>query len=175
MRKRNRNDILQALLTNTLPQAFAFVKGNHTHPTLEGSVRFYAAPFGGVLIQGEFFGLPVTMQSKQFFGFHIHEYGDCSDDFANTGSHYNPAATAHPTHAGDLPPLLATDGYAWTAFYDGVLTIDTLLGRSIVIHSMRDDFTTQPSGDSGDKIGCGVISRVARSFPNAPATWSTMI
>ena len=88
---------------------------------------------------------------------HIHEYGDCSDDFANTGMHYNPTGADHPFHIGDLVPLLNSNGYAFTAFYDSFLRIEDVVGKTIIIHDNRDDFTSQPSGDSGEKIGCGVI------------------
>lgn len=80
--------------------------------------------------------------------------------FPNTGNHYNPGNVPHPEHAGDLPPLLSNNGYAWMTFYTGRINVEDVAGRSLVIHSMRDDFTSQPSGDSGDKIGCGVIEEM---------------
>ena len=80
--------------------------------------------------------------------------------FPNTGNHYNPGNVPHPEHAGDLPPLLSNSGYAWMSFYTNRVDVEDIIGRSLVIHSMRDDFTTQPSGNSGDKIGCGVIERM---------------
>jgi len=63
-------------------------------------------------------------------------------------------------HAGDLVPLLNNNGYAYLTFYDNRFSINDINGKSIVIHSMRDDFTNQPAGDSGEKIGCGVILEV---------------
>ncbi|MBQ8040327.1 MAG: superoxide dismutase family protein [Lachnospiraceae bacterium] len=80
--------------------------------------------------------------------------------FPNTGNHYNPGNVPHPEHAGDLLPLLSNNGYAWMSFYTSRVNVEDIIGRSVVIHSMRDDFTTQPSGNSGDKIGCGVIERM---------------
>ena len=80
--------------------------------------------------------------------------------FPNTGNHYNPGNVPHPEHAGDLLPLLSNNGYAWMTFYTSRINIEDIIGRSVVVHSMRDDFTTQPSGNSGDKIGCGVIERM---------------
>ena len=88
---------------------------------------------------------------------HIHEYGDCSGSFERTGNHYNPSGQPHPGHAGDMVPLLGNAGYAWTAFYDKRFAIQDVIGKSVVIHSGADDFTTQPSGGSGTKIGCGEI------------------
>ena len=88
---------------------------------------------------------------------HIHEKGDCTMPFDRTGGHYNPAGEPHPDHAGDMIPLMGNQGYAWLAFYDKRFTIPEIMGRSVIIHRMPDDFKTQPSGDSGEKIGCGVI------------------
>ncbi|MBT9777985.1 superoxide dismutase family protein, partial [Clostridium sp. MCC353] len=77
--------------------------------------------------------------------------------FAHTGEHYNPTNQPHPDHAGDLPPLLGNQGYAWTSFYDKRFTVDQIMGRAVIIHQKADDFTSQPSGNSGEKIACGVI------------------
>lgn len=77
--------------------------------------------------------------------------------FDKTGDHYNPTNEQHPQHAGDLIPLMGNQGYAWLAFYDKRLMIKDIIGRSIIIHKMPDDFMSQPSGNAGEKIGCGVI------------------
>ena len=103
-----------------------------------------------------------------FFAFHIPENGDCSRNFENTGAHYNPDNVPHPEHAGDLPPLLSNDGYAWMVFYDSFLTLPMILNRSIVIHRNPDDFTTQPSGNAGEKIACGVIEKSTGTIPVLP-------
>ena len=62
-----------------------------------------------------------------------------------------------PYHAGDLPPLVSMNGYAWMCVYVQHLDLKNVIGRSVVVHSQADDFTTQPSGNSGEKIACGVI------------------
>ena len=95
--------------------------------------------------------------STNFYGMHIHEYGDCTLPFDRTGEHYSYREAVHPQHSGDLIPLMGNQGYAWTAFYDKRITIPEIIGRSVVIHAMPDDFMTQPSGNSGMKIGCGII------------------
>ncbi len=97
--------------------------------------------------------------SSNFYAFHIHEFGDCSGDFQKAGGHYNPQGSMHPDHAGDLPPLLGNQGYAWASFYDKRFTINEIIGKSVIIHENRDDFTSQPSGDPGPMIGCGEIRR----------------
>ena len=120
-------------------------------------------------MEAEFFGLPNVDRegSSDFYAMHIHQFGDCSDNFANTGEHYNPTSMPHPDHAGDMPPVLANQGYAWLSFYDKRFTVDDILNRSVIIHSRADDFTTQPSGNSGDKIGCGVIRPTSPDWENA--------
>lgn len=140
------------------PDAFAQIQGSPLAPSLNGWVLFYSLPEGGVLIEAMLTGLPDTDSApSNFYAFHIHETGDCSHDFSHTGNHYNPAGMPHPFHAGDLPPLLSSKGTAWCAFYDGRFSLEEVLGRSVIIHRNADDFTTQPSGNSGEKIGCGVI------------------
>lgn len=137
----------------------AWVRGNGAAPGLSGLVKFYGTPYGGVLVEAEIFGLPVQKEenSSDFYAFHIHENGDCSADIAHVGNHYNPGKTVHPQHAGDMIPLFSNQGYAWMSFYDKRFIIPEIIGRSVIIHGRRDDFTSQPSGDSGEKIGCGVI------------------
>ncbi|MBR5800891.1 MAG: superoxide dismutase family protein [Lachnospiraceae bacterium] len=147
------------LLLYEYPMATAWVRGNYQNPQLSGLVKFYQTPYEGVLIEAEFFGLPNISEknSSDFYAMHIHESGDCSDNFTKTGDHYNPTAEPHPYHAGDLLPLLGNQGYAFSTFYDKRFTIDDVIGKSVVIHAGRDDFSTQPSGNAGAKIACGEI------------------
>ncbi len=149
------------LLEENRPQALAWVTGNDVSPNLSGLVKFYDTPYGGVLVESEIFGLPNIQSpgSSNFYALHIHESGDCSDHFSHAGEHFNPSMQPHPYHAGDLVPLMGNQGYAWGAFYDKRFTVRDILNRSVIIHAQRDDFTTQPSGNSGTMIGCGVIRR----------------
>ena len=155
------------------PQAIAQLAGDVSHPNLSGTVKFYQLG-RGVLLSAYFTGLPTENSScpHRVFGLHIHEKGDCSgnelDPFANVGSHYNPAGCQHPDHAGDLPPLIASGDQAWFAFYTDHFSLWEVLGRAVVVHTNRDDFTTQPAGDSGSKIGCGTIQRVDPSPISRP-------
>lgn len=150
------------LLEQNNIRALAWVTGNDSFPRLSGLVKFYETPYNGVLIEAEVFGLPdmTSEYTSNFYGFHIHETGDCTKPFDKTGNHYNPANLPHPDHAGDLVPLLGNEGYAWCAFFDRRFTIPEIIGKSVIIHNHPDDFTTQPSGNSGEKIGCGVIRAV---------------
>lgn len=147
------------LLQENNPQAMAWVTGNASQSQLSGLVKFYDTPFDGVLVEAEVFGLPnVSKQgSSDFYGMHIHEQGNCTRPFNQTGRHYSPSRRPHPYHAGDMIPLMGNQGYAWTAFYDKRFQIDEIIGKSVIIHSRQDDFTSQPSGNPGEAIGCGVI------------------
>ena len=102
-------------------------------------------------------GLP--RQGKGIFGFHIHEGETCAGEgFPETGSHFNPEALPHPQHAGDLPPIFRYRGdRGYLAFVTDRFTMEEITGKTVVIHSGSDDFRSQPAGDSGRKIGCGVI------------------
>lgn len=159
----NPESVFHELLSQNKPQAVAEISGNSLHPDLYGVARFFATPYDGILIAIEVSGLPNSTTAPNFLGMHIHETGDCTPPFDRTGNHYNPHNQPHPHHAGDLPPLLNNQGYSFTVFYNGYLTIEEIAGRSLIIHSQEDDFTTQPSGNSGDKIGCGVIRN---TFPS---------
>ena len=141
------------------PDAYAIIQGGSSYPNITGIVNFYQTHWGiGLMVEAEFTNLPnLPTNSPRFLGFHLHENGNCSNNFANTGMHYNPTNAAHPYHIGDFPAILNSNGYAYLAFYDGFLTLPQILGRSVIVHSQRDDYTTQPSGDSGDKIACGVV------------------
>ena len=101
-------------------------------------------------------GLPTA----GFFGFHIHEGTSCAGEgFPDTLGHYNQLNMLHPMHAGDLPPLLSAGGRAYMEVLTNRFTVDQTIGKTVVIHSMPDDFNSQPAGNSGKKIACGVIER----------------
>lgn len=158
--KPNFLDIMQY----SCPNAYANINGNNAAPCLHGKAYFYNFTYGGTLVQVEVSGLPLLSEQEptSFYGMHIHENGDCTPPFDKTGDHYNPYGTLHPMHAGDMPALLGNNGYAYSVFYTERYQVEDIVGRSIVIHSHADDYMTQPSGDSGEKIGCGVIKKCCR-------------
>ena len=151
-----------AALLRTPPQAIATVRGSSAHPKIRGTVRFYQLP-QGVLVSAEVDGLPEHGGAcgSSIFGFHIHSGSACSgnaeDPFANALAHYNPSECPHPAHAGDLPPLFGNRGYAFSLFLTDRFSVREIIGRTVIIHSDPDDFTTQPSGNAGKKIACGVV------------------
>ncbi len=163
----NRNKTIQMfrILQDSIPFAAAFIRGSESFPELSGTVSFFDLP-EGTLVTASVKGLPVPAEpcGNTVFGFHIHEGTQCSgnaeDPFADAKGHFNPDNCPHPEHAGDLPPLFSNQGNAWYAVLTNRFTINDILGRAVIVHSMADDFTTQPSGNSGQKIGCGIIQRV---------------
>ena len=139
------------------PAAIARLRGGRENPGLTGTVRFYQFA-GGILVEADVVGLPNN--SSGFYGFHIHTGGSCAgENFSATGGHLNPAKASHPRHAGDLPPLLSYNGRAYMAVMTDRFSIPDLMGRTVVVHAMPDDFRTDPAGNSGNKIACGAILR----------------
>lgn len=144
------------LVNQSRPGAVAYLRGSKDLPLLRGTVKFYQRP-EGILVVAEVSGLP---GKNGFYGFHIHTGSSCAGaDFSETLGHYNPAGTLHPKHAGDLPPLLDCNGRAFLQVLTDRFSLQDILGRTVVIHSDVDDFTTQPAGNSGAKIACGEIRR----------------
>lgn len=108
------------------------------------------------------------LEPESMHGFHIHQYGDCSDENGlSAGGHFNPFGMPHgaPTdnerHIGDLGNLTSdANGVASLDYVDTVLDLDgafSILGRGVVVHAGEDDLESQPTGDAGSRIGCGVI------------------
>ena len=101
-------------------------------------------------------------------GFHIHEFGDCSDPkAASAGGHFNPAHKQHGApdsserHAGDLGNIEAdASGKAHLEMTDSVMKLngaDSIIGHAVIVHEKADDLKTQPTGDAGGRLACGVI------------------
>ncbi len=136
-------------------KAKATLIGGSVAPGIFGQVNFYQKR-NYVLVTAHIRGLPET--SSGFFGFHIHEGKSCTGtNFAKTENHYNPSGLPHPSHAGDLPPLIYCNGRACQSFSTDRFCVKDIIGRTIVIHNMPDDFNSQPSGNAGTKIACGVV------------------
>ena len=147
------------------PKAIADIRGSSTYSTVFGTVRFYQSD-DGILVYAEIRGLPEAAENceNRIFGFHIHEGTACSgnesDPFSDAMTHYNPHGCSHPYHAGDLPSLFGNDGFALSIFLTDRFSIDEIIGKTVIIHDRPDDFMTQPSGNSGAKIACGIIKKV---------------
>ena len=150
------------MFTNIFNIAKANIKGGKKYPKINGVVTFREVK-NGVLVTAKVNGLPQSSDSctGRFFGFHIHEGSSCSEtisnEFANAKTHLNPTNCPHPFHMGDLPPLIENNGYAHMTVLINKFKIKDILGKVVIIHDSPDDFTTQPSGNSGSKIACGII------------------
>ena len=130
--------------------------------SVTGTVSFTEAA-GGVVVKVELSSLTPGKH-----GFHIHEFGDCSaPDATSAGGHFNPMAHPHAgmdtamRHAGDLGNIEAgPDGKAMISFIDKGLELtgaNSIAGRGVIVHANADDFTTQPTGNAGGRVACGVI------------------
>jgi Cu-Zn family superoxide dismutase len=98
-------------------------------------------------------------------GFHVHEFGDCSaSDAASAGGHFNPTNDPHAghdadkRHMGDLGNLDAdSSGKARLELTDKKMKLSAVLGKAVIVHEKADDLKTQPTGDAGGRVACGVI------------------
>ena len=136
-------------LLNRPPQAWADLRGDVLHPDIYGIALFHQTP-DGVIVAVDVSGLPSAQGACS---------GSATDPFSAAGSHFNPTGCPHPFHAGDLPPLLGCDGDALSVFLTNRFRVDEVVGRTVIIHDQPDDFTTQPAGNAGSRIACGVIER----------------
>ena len=131
---------------------------------VQGSVTF--TQIGDVVrVTGE-----ITGHTKGPKGFHIHEKGDCGDDKGmNAGGHFNPTKHQHGgpyepvKHAGDLGNLTFNDaGVAKINFTVGDIAVNSsdangIIGRAVIVHAAADDLKTDPTGNAGGRLACGVI------------------
>ena len=148
------------MLQRNRPFAKAVVRGGESCPQICGEVLFFRSG-DAVKVRADISGLPDSCSG--FHGFHIHEGDSCSGkDFSETGGHFDPDDKQHPMHPGDMPPLFGNNGRAVSIFLTNRFTVDDVIGKAIIIHGSPDDFTTQPSGNAGEKIACGIIRPVMR-------------
>ena len=139
------------------PNSIAYIKGGEDAPQLRENVKFFQKR-GYVLVTATIFGMPSS--ETGFYGFHIHSGTSCTEAaFSKTGQHYDIRTSQHPQHSGDLPPLMLCNGGSYMTVATDRFTTNDIIGRTVVIHKDVDDFTTQPSGNAGTKIACGVIHK----------------
>lgn len=131
---------------------------------VSGNIKF--TQIGDVVrITGE-----ITGHGKGPKGIHIHEKGDCSDDKGmSTGGHFNPTGHKHGgpyspvKHSGDLGNVVFNaQGVAKVNFTVGDISVsrdraDGIIGRAVIVHAAADDFKTDPTGNAGGRVACGVI------------------
>ena len=147
--------------------AVAFINGSPDYPEIKGRVLFYQLK-NAVMVRAEILDLPKGRGNCEspIFAFHIHKGEEClgnkNDPFADADGHFNPDNCPHPYHAGDLQPLFGVNGKAFSAFLTNRFIVKEILGKAIIVHNRPDDFTSQPAGNSGEKIACGIITPTAR-------------
>lgn len=168
------------MINNYLPQinmtcpffnsgmAVARIAGGKDNPQITGLVTFRNVPSGTevcALIEG----LPEykpAVEGKQPIGphgFHIHDGGSCEENnttepFKAAGGHWDPTNQPHGNHAGDFPVLFSNNGRARMCFFTDKFTVQDVIGKAVIIHENPDDYRTQPAGNSGKRIACGVIT-----------------
>jgi Cu-Zn family superoxide dismutase len=152
--------------SKSLPMASATLQPT-TGQTARGTVHFTQQTDGTVEVQ-----VDITGASPGVHGFHIHEKGDCGDDAKAAGGHFNPSnmphgapdATSH--HAGDFGNVTAdASGTVKVSFTTHSVTVtegpNSVVGHAVVLHGNPDDLTSQPAGNAGPRIACGVVSAMA--------------
>ena len=169
-----RHSIARTVLAALLGSCFAAAAGAQTATaTLAPTAGNSAAGTVTFTQQGD----KVTVNAKVSglspggHGFHVHEKGDCSAaDAMSAGGHFNPTGKPHGApdapdhHGGDMPMLQAdASGNATLAAELGGLTIGSgaadIVGKSVIVHKDADDYKTQPTGNSGARVACGVINK----------------
>lgn len=130
----------------------------------KGTVTLTQLKDGSVDVKIDLTGVPAGVH-----GFHIHDKGDCGDNGNAAGGHFNPTNSPHAApnatshHAGDFGNVTANDaGEVHTSFNTHSVTVGpgttSAVGHAIILHANPDDLTTQPSGNAGPRIACGVVT-----------------
>lgn len=158
----NMAEVRSPQLEQTLIRAVADLRPTEGN-NVRGTVTFTQQP-EGVMVEVNVVGL-----SPGQHGFHIHEFGDCSaPDASSAGNHYNPTNHSHggptdPTrHLGDMGNIEAdTTGIARMQYLDRLLQLEgpnSIVGKAVIVHENPDDLQTQPSGNAGGRVACGVVT-----------------
>jgi len=138
-----------------------------SHGSPSGSAKLTSLPAGGIFISLEISGLP----AGKWVGLHVHETGKCdhTDGHQSASGHFNPTSKDHGfrmangPHAGDFPnQYVSGDGILRAELFNAALSLDEkaetgIVGRALIVHANPDDYESQPSGNAGDRLACGVI------------------
>lgn len=164
------------LAQNSAADLSAPLKASALLESTEGNKVTVTEVADGVRVQADLAGLTPGKH-----GFHVHEKGDCSaPDASSAGGHFNPAGKPHGApedaerHAGDMGNIEAdSSGLAKLNYIDHTLSLvageKSIIGRAIVVHAKADDLHSQPTGDAGGRVACGVIKRdKSAAVPSAP-------
>lgn len=155
----------EAHMSYIITEAMAII-----NPVKDGKVKgtvTFIQKLNGIKIVADIYGLTPGKH-----GFHVHEHGDCGgDDASHVGAHFNPTNKKHggpdsaERHVGDLGNIVADEsGHGHYERIDKIISFageNSIIGRAVIIHAGEDDFTTQPTGNAGAKVACGVIKALA--------------
>lgn len=155
--------LIAGCASSRLPSAMSTLQPS-SGQTAKGTVHLSDAGEGNVDVQVDLTGVPPGTH-----GFHIHEKGDCGNNGANAGGHFNPTSMVHSApdavshHAGDFGNVTAdANGEVHTRFTTHSVSLksgeaNNPLGKAVVLHEKPDDLASQPSGNAGGRIACGVL------------------
>jgi Cu-Zn family superoxide dismutase len=147
-------------------KAEAILTGTYTDTTVDGKASFDTTKSGKVRMK---IAITVPAKAGKSVAVHIHEHGDCSDNGKMAHGHWNPTNSQHGKwgqgsfHSGDIGNVkLDAKGKGTVSIETDLWTLGgkpdkNILGKAIIVHGGVDDFTTQPTGNAGSRIGCGVI------------------
>jgi len=150
------------------PETVPGPEGTTAAATLEGNgvsgTITFTEELSGVRVTGRIEGAPPGRH-----GFHVHENGVCEGDFTSAGGHFNPDGRDHacpptePRHAGDLGNVeVAEDGTVTVEMTNDAMSLGSgeasIVGKALILHGGEDDCTSQPTGDAGNRLACGVIA-----------------
>ena len=154
--------MVAACASTTGPSATATLSPT-SGSTAQGTVRFVQLADGAVQVSVDLTGVPPGVH-----GFHVHDKGDCGDNGNAAGGHFNPLGTPHgapnadPHHSGDFGNVTAdSNGVVKTQFTTRSVTVaagtSSAVGHAVILHANPDDLQTQPTGNAGARIACGVV------------------
>lgn len=148
--------------------AEATITSTKSDTAVTGTAYFTREDNGQVKMDLE---LTVPVMANRSVAVHIHEHGDCGDSGMNSHGHWNPTHKPHGKwgtgdfHSGDIGNItldsagkgtLSLDTGLWTLGGD---TTTNILGKAIIVHGGTDDYTSQPAGNAGSRVGCGLIQK----------------
>jgi Cu-Zn family superoxide dismutase len=149
--------------------ATATLQGDPANAGFSGTITFTPGTGGAVHVVADVRGVPPGKH-----GIHLHANGECvhgdeaGKHFASAGGHFNPAGAPHacpptdPRHAGDFGNIeVGADGTGHLDLTSSAISVtgtNSVIGKAVILHAGADDCTTQPTGNSGDRLACGVIN-----------------
>ncbi len=139
------------------------ISGSHAH----GTVHFQELSDGSVDVEADLTNVPPGVH-----GFHVHEKGDCSNNGMAAGAHFNPMNMPHGSpqdqshHAGDFGNVTADEkGEIHVRFNTFSITVHpsttSVIGHAVILHENPDDLVSQPAGNAGARIACGIVQEMA--------------